>query len=527
MDGVFADNFTVSRVFGSGMVLQRDERIRVWGWAGPDQDGKVITADFMGLHGETEVSGGEWCVELDGTLPVCAEPGNSLVVRGGDGCAVSFDDVLVGDVYFCIGQSNVRYPLEAIINGAPEGYPGRDCVISDAENIRLNLSSIHDADGNDVYPVRGTTELVRDVRNDRGWQLPSQGAMEFSALGFFVAQQIIAATGNRIPIGMVEIDADGQSLGMFMPNELADRLGTDSLIDGVYKCMWHLGPEPSRYVYNHFIYPFQKMSHAGIVWYQGESDFNAVNCPVYSKNFAALMTELRRRFDMINHRDFPVYIVELPASYPPYAGWPADQLWAYIDYGNIRPEMGKIPNLLRNSFIAPSSDLWTDDRYWNSIHPYCKYPQAERVAAIMLANSYAKGDIEYAAGPQMTSVLYDGKRALVTFRYVAGGLTCAGTSDICGFEVMGSDGTWHVPEEVSEYGDADGDGICDRVEITDAGDVCGVRYNAASANSFPKDVNLCSSEGLPAIAFTDVKDGEEKPGASGKVDSDGYMFVDL
>ena len=514
--------FKISKVFGNDMVLQRDEVVRVWGWS--DEEGGTVAVDFKGLRGSAVVADGEWTVTLDGTLPADTTPAD-LAVTAPDGGETIFTGVLVGDVYMVIGQSNIRYPLEAIINGAPEGYPGRDCVITDAENIRLNLSSIHDADGNDIYPPRGTTELCPDVRNDRGWQKPSEGALAFSALGYFVGQMIVAATENALPVGLVEIDADGQSLNAFMPNELAEALGTDELVDGVYKGMWHIDLQPTRYVYNQFIYPFQKMPICGIVWYQGESDFNEVNCPVFAHNYAAFITELRRRFDLKNHREFPVCLVEIPSSYLPYEGWPADQLWAYIDMGNIRCEMGRVPNLLPNSYLAASSDLWLDKRYWNSLHPYCKYPQARRVADILLAVSYGKGDLEFVAGPQMTRVAYDGDRADVAFRYVAQGLTSAGSSDILGFEVRTPDGNWIPPEDVREHGDANGDGVCDSVELRSSTVITGVRYNAVTTNSFPENVNLCSGEGVPAIAFSDLKPGVSESASA--VSGDDYLFVDL
>ena len=174
----YAEKFTVSRVFTSDMVIQRNERIRIWGWADESENGKLVCASFMGLRGTAEVTDGAWMIELDGTLPESAA-GHPLTVSGAEGVEYVFENVLVGDVYMIIGQSNVRYNVEAIIKGAPEGYPGRDCVITDDENIRLNLSSIHDADGNDIYPTRGTTELCRDVRNLRGWRKPSEGTLEF------------------------------------------------------------------------------------------------------------------------------------------------------------------------------------------------------------------------------------------------------------------------------------------------------------------------------------------------------------
>ena len=119
----YAEQFTVSRVFGSNMVLQRNERIRIWGWANECQNGRLVCASFMGLRGEALIENGEWCIEFDGTLPESSAPGNTLTVSGAPGVEYNFENVLVGDVYMIIGQSNVRYNLEAIIKGRPKDIP--------------------------------------------------------------------------------------------------------------------------------------------------------------------------------------------------------------------------------------------------------------------------------------------------------------------------------------------------------------------------------------------------------------------
>lgn len=486
----FAKDFWVSGVFSDNMVLQRDSEVRIWGFAPESENGKNIRAEILGVSGTAVIENGHFCITLDGTLPLCAE-GTTLEVTG-DGVAVTFNNVLVGDVYYVIGQSNVRYQLEAIINGAPDGYPGKNCVVTNSELIRLNRSSIHDADDNDIYPVRGTTEICEDVRHGRTWQLPEEGALDFSALGFFTAQRIIKATENKIPLGMIELDGDGQALSAFLSNELADELHTDHLEDGIYKGMWLEGFVPSRFVYNHFLYPYLNCTVKGIIWYQGESDFNDTNRPVFVKNYTRFIEHLRSTF--AGNGEIPVFMVEIPSCYTQYDGFDGE-IWAYIDMGGIRSEMGRLPNALDDCYIASSADLWLDDKYWNSLHPYCKYPQAKRIADMMLARLYGIGEMENVAAPQFTKAEYEDDRVVITFRNVAEGLTTAETSDLLGFEIK-VNGEWIPGENDTVVGNT-------VILHREDGGIEGVRYNAVTTNSFPKNVNLCSSAGLPAVAFTD------------------------
>ena len=276
-----------------------------------------------------------------------------------------------------------------------------------------------------------------------------------------------------------------------MPNELADELHTDRLEDGIYKGMFHIDYQPTRFVYNQFMYPYQNCSFKGIIWYQGESDFNDVNRPLFAKNYTVFMNELRRRFTGMS--EIPVFMVEIPSCYMQYDGFDGE-LWAYIDMAAIRCEMGRVPNLLDDCYLAASSDLFLDDHFWNSLHPLCKYQQAERVSSMLLARLYGIGDMNYAAGPQYTRVEYNGNGATVFYRYVAEGLTCAQTSDLLGFEVKVA-GEWKAPESASVSDD--------KIHLSADGRITGVRYNAQTPNFFPKHINLCSSEGIPAIAFID------------------------
>ena len=174
-----AAKFTVSRAFGNGMVLQRNDYIRIWGWADSSENGKRVEAEFAGLHGATVIADGEWTITLGGTLPECTE-GRTLRVFAADGASYEFNDVLVGDVYWIVGQSNVWYPVSYIKNEPLANEKGRNAEISNDLQIRLNRTFAGDFAGIQI----GTNAVSRDVVNRRGWQKPEQGAMDFSALGY-------------------------------------------------------------------------------------------------------------------------------------------------------------------------------------------------------------------------------------------------------------------------------------------------------------------------------------------------------
>lgn len=486
-----AKSFSVAKVFSDGMVLQRGQNIKVWGFAPIEEEGRYIEIEFGGLKAYGKVRGGKWCAEFEEKFCACSLSQSMNIY--GDGCYETFDDLLVGDVFICMGQSNIRYSVADIRRNAPDGYSGKEFYPSEDDLIRLYRCSIHDADDNNIFPVRGTAEVVEDVRFARGWQYPADGGDDFSAIGYYTAFMIDQMT-HDIPIGLIEIDADGQGLCAFYPNDYADENRLDRLNGSVYESIF-LGGEvtPARFVYNHFIAPFVGYGFAGLIWYQGESDCHPDNSSTYAERFKGLIENYRGKWGL----DFPVYMVELPACYNKPQELPPEDVWAFIDFSAVRCEMGRIPNMLDKAYITASSDLWLDRDFWNSLHPYCKWGQAKRLAETILAVYYGIGDVEYKLAPQMTEVFYNGNSATVRFKYKAGGLTSVDSSDIRGFEILTAEG-WIPVGRINVLDDDD-------VIINADTGILGVRYNAGIENSFTDDVNLSSGEGIPAIAFVDLK----------------------
>ncbi len=514
-DVPFAADFSVAKVFSSDMVVQRNEHVRIWGWAPESENGKKIAGEFMGLYAEALIEDGAWTLTFAAPLDACADMGNTMVLYA-DGKTVSFTDVLVGDVYMVIGQSNVAYTMDRhweFNDIADKG--GKSTVNSDAPiRIHYNNTVYNNNDQIDGYPTQGTAEVCPDLRNGSVWQKATLDALHnFSAIGYLFAQQTVALSDGTVPIGIIEVAASGIALGAFLPNEVAEALGTDTFDEsrGIY--LTNPTKLVARYVYNHYIYPFERYAIAGVLWYQGESDHDTDSAQLYNERFIGLMNHMRSTHNLLNP-EFPVYIVEIPTNFPPPKGYDpfAENAvtWYYMQVGLIRAFMGAIPQTLPNSHIVVSSDLFSDETYNDSLHPHCKFEQAQR-AAKLVAAVQGKGKLEEAAGPILVSMEQseDRKTAILTFTNVGEGLmTSDGSSDVLGFATL----NYNKRQRISRTYDQ-GDNIIATItapnQITLVSDkpFDGIAYNCKFSYTYGKEVTLCNSYGTPACATSIFGEG--------------------
>ena len=506
-DVPFAADFSVAKVFSSDMVVQRNEHVRIWGWAPESENGKKIAGEFMGLYAEALIEDGAWTLTFAAPLDACADMGNTMVLYA-DGKTVSFTDVLVGDVYMAIGQSNLAYSMnEHWVLNDTDDKGGRSTVKGDAP-IRIHYNNKDQTGG---YPTPGTTEVCPDLRNGSVWQRATLDTVpNFSALGYLFAQQYAALTDGTVPIGIIEIAASGNALGAFLPNEVAEALGTDAFDEsrGIY--LTNATNQVARYVYNHYIYPFENYAIAGVLWYQGEFDNDRPAAKLYNEYFVGLMNHMRGTHNLINP-EFPVYIVEIPANFAPprdYDPWAEDAIpWGYLRVGLIRAVMGAIPQTLPNSHIVVSSDLFTDNTYNDSLHPHCKFEQAQR-AAKLVAAVQGKGKLEEAAGPILVSMEQseDRKTAILTFTNVGEGLmTSDGSSDVLGFATL----NYNKRQRISRTYD-EGDHIVaapNQITLVSDKPFDGIAYNCMFSYTYGKEITLCNSYGTPACATSVFGEG--------------------
>ncbi|MBQ7379656.1 MAG: hypothetical protein IJW70_08295 [Clostridia bacterium] len=500
LDAAYAADFTVSKVFTSDMVVQRGERLRVWGWAPESENGKKVSGEFMGMFAEALIENGEWTLQFGAKLDACAELGNAMMIYT-DTKEIVFSDVLVGDVYMVIGQSNVAYSFNAYLgasNTDKANYGSN--MIDESLPIRLHYNTLNENETHG-YPKRGTTEVCRDVVHNRTWEKPSTESVgRFTAIGYCFAWNFVQMTEGKVPVGVIEIDGNGQPLGAFLPNEVADALKTDKWNEsqGIYvpegvNATW------ARYMYNHYMYPFEKYAMAGLIWYQGESDFQRAHAKEFVERFSTFMTYMRSTHNVTNP-DFAVYMVEFPTIYER----PSDHVgdWHYMDLGLIRCVVGAIPQTLPNSYLSVSSDLWADDTYFNSLHPDCKFGQGQRLAKLAAAVRGDAGTLESATGPIVESAEFseDGKTVVLTFTNVGEGLTTSdGGTAVNGFTYMRTAYTVNNKKGVKISAEITAP---NQVTVTCSASMKnGVVYNGIADNFYGVGINLCNSYGNPAGAF--------------------------
>ena len=483
IEAEYAADFSVSRVFSDNMVVQRNEHIRVWGFAPESENGKKVSGEFKGMFAEALIENGEWCLTFGARLEADTVGAEMTIYT--DEKEVVFSDVLVGDVYMVIGQSNV----EAAVGSATP----------DSNDAIIRLNRTNNSSGGS-FPEKGTDYVYKDLVNPKQWTKATASEIAgFSAIGYYFAKEIVEKTNGNVPVGVIEMGFSGAPLGSYLPNEIAEKYDTDVLTSaGTYLTTGvNANASPGRFIYNCHIAPFEKYAMAGLIWYQGESNNSLSEASKYNEIFAGLITYMRSTHNLVN-KDFPVFIMDFPSIYQKPAGF--NGTWHFMELGIIRSYMGSIPTILKNSYVSVSNDLWADREYFNSLHPTCKPAQAERLAMLADAVIYKNGSLENATGPIFKSaeISEDKKTVVITFTNVGEGLRAKDG----GIDVLGIVGLADKPfahETVSPVSAKIT--AKDQITVTFNTEVKAVAYNYASEDYYGETINLCNASGCPASAF--------------------------
>jgi sialate O-acetylesterase len=469
-------------ILGSHMVVQRDLPLHFWGWAAPDE--KVSVA-FHGITRETTADRlGSWNVWLP---PEPAGGPYQLTVTGAN--AISLDDILVGDVWFASGQSNMEMPLRGW-TGAPVNRSAEEIAAANQPNIRLLPMKQRTSE----YPLRD---------NDSAWTVCTPAtAANFSAVAYLFGKEI--AGRERVPIGLIDstwggtvieawfslgaIGADASLMPAFatrarMMDEQADVpaiLAADSREDAAAKQagrtpaehMWW--PNPSSWapaaLFNGMIAPATPFPIKGVIWYQGESNSKLASAPLYARLLPALINDWRAQW---REGNFPFLYVQI-------ANFKSNATEAY----HIVREAQRRTLSVANTAMAVTIDVGNPD----NVHPADKQTVAARLALAARALAYGE-KVEY-SGPLFRQATPDAKGVRLWFDHVSGGLQARG-GDLRGFEVAGDDRAF-----VSASARIDGATV-----LVTSPRVAAPKYVRYGWSNSP-EVNLFNSAGLPASPFT-------------------------
>ena len=190
------------RLFSNGMVVQRQQPVAVWGWADAGESvtvklgrGKAVTA--------TADAQGAWHV----TLPAMKAAGPlTMMVTATGGDVVSIEDVWIGDVWLCSGQSNIDTNLERV-------YPQYPDEIENDSTTRVRLLRVEN-----VAALDGPRQDIVTT----GWQTLSKAhAWRFTALGYFLGKRMERETG--VVQGIVQSSWGGTPIESWLPADSVRR----------------------------------------------------------------------------------------------------------------------------------------------------------------------------------------------------------------------------------------------------------------------------------------------------------------
>ncbi len=186
--------FQVSPVFSNHMVLQRDTPLEIFGQAAP---GKSVAVEIAGQRNSGLANAkGEWAVKLK---PMAAGGPYEMTITAGE--IIRLNDVLIGDVWFCSGQSNMEWPLVNTNDGAEElkNFGAKP-------NIRLFLQQ--------------QTISPKPLQNAAGdWTLcDAENAKNFSAVAYHMGKHLQKEI--NVPIGLIESAWGGTPAEIWMDENL-------------------------------------------------------------------------------------------------------------------------------------------------------------------------------------------------------------------------------------------------------------------------------------------------------------------
>ena len=434
------------RIFSDHMVLQRDHVVPVWGWADP---GERVTVTFGGTTA-TAVTGsdGSWTVQLD-RQP--AGGPHRLQVQGENELIV--EDVWLGEVWVCSGQSNMEWPVHRTEDA--------DQVIAagDYPMIRTIKS-----------PHHTSTEPLDDLFGGE-WQICSpQTVADFSAVAYFFGRKL--QTKLEVPVGLINLSWGGTCCEAWTSREvLAADDAFAAILERTDAEQDNSTPHRGAVLFNSMIAPVIPYRIRGVIWYQGESNID--RAVQYAKLFPAMIADWRTRW---KQGDFPFLFVQIaPFRYRGQHPQLCAELW---------DSQLQTLRAVGNTGMAVTTDI----AMLRDIHPPNKKDVGRRLAAWALADTYSHQCIP--SGPLYRSMKIDGDTIGLRFDYVGKGLCSSDGKPLSEFTVSSVDGHF-LPTRATIEGDTvlvRCDAIAEPVAVRFA------FYDSAQPN-------LVNSAGLPASPF--------------------------
>ena len=367
-------------IIGSHMVLQQKSNVKIWGWAAPAEKVTIKTNWDNNTYEASTSNGAQWTTTIK--TPSAGGPYQITIIASN---TIVLEDVLIGEVWVCGGQSNMEW--------------------SGDQNLKESLDEAPNATNKSIrffYVAKSTSNFPQDNLEGK-WMVCSPEEMKhFSAIGYFFGKNLNQSLNS--PIGLINSNWGGTPAETWTPEYVINNVaivkkGADSLGEVAW---W---PHKTAKAYNAMIYPLTNFAIAGVIWYQGES--NTSTHYAYEKLFTGMIDAWRHHWN----QNFPFYFVQI----------------APFTYGNnnigalLREAQTKAANHQATGMVV-ITDLIPDT---TNIHPTRKIEVAKRLSDLALNKTYGFTTIA-CQSPTYQSHSIDKDKISIQFNNANSGLVSKG-----------------------------------------------------------------------------------------------------
>lgn len=396
--------------FSDNMVLQQQTECNIWGTADKGKTVSITTSWNKNTYKAKADKDGRFEVKVQ-----TPEAGGPYTISFRDGDAVTLENVMIGEVWICSGQSNMEMLMK--------GYKAQP-----VEGAVEELISCKD-DGLRLFYGKRAARLEPQSDIAGSWKAANSASVrEFSATAYFFGKALRKSLG--VPVGLICTAFGGSACEAWMHADWLKAFPKvkQTITEEDVKKLQQRCPTA---LYNGQLNPLIGYSIRGAIWYQGED-----NVPRYDY-YAQLMARMIQGWREDWHQgDFPFYYCQI-------APWGYDETdWALYNSAFLREQQEMVETMVPNCRMAVLMDTGIKD----VIHPRKKRQAGERLALLALSNTYdVKGLPDFA---KYKGVEFRNDTAVVSFDrskewvYFENGATSKN------FEVAGQDKVFHPATKV-------------------------------------------------------------------------------
>jgi sialate O-acetylesterase len=479
-------------LFTHNMVLQRNMRVPVWGFASADEK---VEVQFNGQKQITQSKEGKWMVYLE-PMPENSTP-LTMTITGANN-VVKINNILIGEVWLCAGQSNMEWALFKTTGGEE--------AIANSTNPLLRIFNV---------PHNAQMQHVNEIESK--WVLSeAKTTKNISGVGYYFLSKLQKEL--KVPVGFINASYGGTIIEAWLSKEVLAQLPNkdkymdvdkmkrqyDSIVlkakplieayekakDSAKLIGQPAPPRPqgiplefkgTTSIYNGEIYPLIPFAIKGIAWYQGESNAYTQRASTYPQLLTSLIHSWRKEW---NRADLPFIVIQLSGDAKKVQENPVESSGKAM----LKEAQLQVVQSIKNTVLVTTSDCGELD-----VHYRDKQPIGARVCNAALAVAYQQ-KIEY-TGPLYRNHEILGNKISIGFTHAENGLIVKSDSvkpvSLYGFAIAGEDKKFYHANAIIEG---------NKVVVSSANVAKPVAVRYAWAD-FSFQWNLFNTEGYPASTF--------------------------